>query len=178
MCRKLCPVDLVWLHSMAWLPSMVSPTHLSINFEQRNLPICRNLALLEAAGARLVRFSPMEQGLPPGIAGLYLGGGYPERHARQLAANRGLKAAMAAFARAGGVVYAECGGLMYLSQSLQPLDNLPAAMGKAWTLVLLTIRSALRAFSETLASLCSSSSVQCNQHQPLLQKTLTLCLSQ
>ena len=91
----------------------------------------RNLALLEAAGARLVRFSPMEQALPPGIAGLYLGGGYPERHARQLAANHGVKAAIAAFAGAGGVVYAECGGLMYLSQSLQPVDNLPAAMGAA-----------------------------------------------
>lgn len=95
----------------------------------RNLTVCRNLALLEAAGARLVRFSPMEQPLPSGISGLYLGGGYPERHSRSLAANRGLKAAIAAFAQAGGVVYAECGGLMYLSQSLQPLDNLPAAMG-------------------------------------------------
>lgn len=71
----------------------------------------------------------MEQALPPGIAGLYLGGGYPERHAKQLAANHGVKAAIAAFACAGGVVYAECGGLMYLSQSLQPVDNLPAAMG-------------------------------------------------
>jgi CobB/CobQ-like glutamine amidotransferase domain len=92
----------------------------------------RNLALLEAAGARLVRFSPMEQALPPGIAGLYLGGGYPERHAQQLAANHGVKAAISAFACAGGVVYAECGGLMYLSQSLQPVDNLPAAMGAAF----------------------------------------------
>ena len=73
----------------------------------------------------------MEQALPPGIAGLYLGGGYPERHAAQLAANHGVKAAIAAFACAGGVVYAECGGLMYLSQSLQPVDNLPAAMGAA-----------------------------------------------
>jgi len=82
------------------------------------------------AGARLVRFSPMEQQLPAGISGLYLGGGYPERHSQALAANRGLKAAIAAFAHAGGVVYAECGGLMYLSQSLQPLDNLPAAMGE------------------------------------------------
>ena len=85
--------------------------------------------MLEAAGARLTYFSPMESALPGGIAGLYLGGGYPERHAGALAANRGLRAAIAAFARAGAVVYAECGGLMYLSQSLQPLEGPPSAMG-------------------------------------------------
>ncbi len=51
----------------------------------------RNLALLEASGARLVRFSPIEQQLPSGASGLYLGGGYPERHARSLAANRACK---------------------------------------------------------------------------------------
>ena len=36
---------------------------------------------------------------------------------------------MKAFAEAGGVIYAECGGLLYLSQSLQPLNELPCAMG-------------------------------------------------
>lgn len=87
-----------------------------------------NLALLEAAGAHLAWFSPMEDPLPDGISGIYLGGGYPEMHAQQLSANSDVRAAIAAFARAGGVVYAECGGLMYLSQSLKPAQGPPAAM--------------------------------------------------
>ena len=45
------------------------------------------------------------------------------------AANRSMRAAVKAFADAGGVVYAECGGLLYLSQSLQPLNELPCSMG-------------------------------------------------
>lgn len=42
------------------------------------------------------------------------------RFAAQLADNRLLRASLAAFAKAGGVVYAECGGLLYLSRSIQP----------------------------------------------------------
>ena len=89
----------------------------------------RNLTLLEEAGAELVFFSPLHDPLPHGIGGIYLGGGYPERHAAALAANTGLLAAVKAFAEAGGVVYAECGGLLYVSQSIQPLDDLPRTMG-------------------------------------------------
>ena len=89
----------------------------------------RNLRLLEANGAELVSFSPMEDGFPAGLAGLYLGGGYPERHAHALSGNKGMRAAVRAFAGAGGVVYGECGGLLYLTQSLQPLSDLPSAMG-------------------------------------------------
>ena len=49
-----------------------------------------NLDLLEAAGAELVPFSPLSDPLPANCAGVILGGGYPERHARELAANRPL----------------------------------------------------------------------------------------
>ena len=77
----------------------------------------------------LVPFSPLAGSLPAGISGLYLGGGYPERHAQALASNRPIRGAIRAFAEAGGVIYAECGGLIYLSQSVQPVDDLPAAMG-------------------------------------------------
>ncbi|KAK9828636.1 hypothetical protein WJX72_001237 [[Myrmecia] bisecta] len=82
-----------------------------------------NLSLLESAGAELVFFSPMTESLPANLAGLYFGGGYPEKHAAQLASNVPLLAAVKAFAEAGGVVYAECGGLVYLSQSIQPLGE-------------------------------------------------------
>lgn len=61
----------------------------------------------------------MDERLPDGVAGVYLGGGYPELHAAALSANLGMRAALRAFAAEGGVVYAECGGLMYLSRSLQ-----------------------------------------------------------
>ncbi len=93
------------------------------------LTSCSNLRLLEEAGARLVFFSPLSDGLPAGISGLYFGGGYPERHAEALAANRQLRAAVRAFADAGGVIYAECGGMIYLSHSLQSIEGLPADMG-------------------------------------------------
>ena len=56
--------------------------------------------------------------LPAGISGLYLGGGYPEAHAEALAANGEMLAAIRAFAASGKPLYAECGGLMYLSEGL------------------------------------------------------------
>jgi cobyrinic acid a,c-diamide synthase len=74
-----------------------------------------NLELLARAGARLVEFSPLrDAGVPAGACGVYLGGGYPEVHAARLAANRGFLAELRAYAAAGGLVYAECGGLMLL----------------------------------------------------------------
>ncbi len=78
-----------------------------------------NLELLEAAGARLVEFSPLaDDALPDGLDGLIIGGGYPEEHAAALSANRSMRDSVAAFAAAGRPVLAECGGLMYLGQRL------------------------------------------------------------
>eukprot|EP00873_Tetraselmis_striata_P026173 jgi/Tetstr1/446437/TSEL_033979.t1 len=82
-----------------------------------------NLAQLEAAGAELVPFSPISQPLPLGLSAIYLGGGFPENYASQLSANLPCLLAIRAFAAAGGVIYAECGGLMYLTQSIEPLDG-------------------------------------------------------
>ena len=78
-----------------------------------------NLELLELAGAELVEFSPISDGLPSGLDGLYIGGGYPELHAAALAANSRTRAAVREFAASGRPVYAECGGLMYLAESLE-----------------------------------------------------------
>jgi cobyrinic acid a,c-diamide synthase len=78
-----------------------------------------NLELLQQAGAELVEFSPVRDPLPGDLDGLYIGGGYPELHAAELAANDGATQAIRDFCESGGPVYAECGGLMYLGQTLQ-----------------------------------------------------------
>jgi cobyrinic acid a,c-diamide synthase len=78
-----------------------------------------NLELLRNAGAQLKNFSPIrDRRLPTEVKGIYLGGGYPELYARELSRNRPLRAAIKEFIEAGGPVYAECGGLMYLAAAL------------------------------------------------------------
>ncbi len=78
-----------------------------------------NLEALARAGATLVEWSPLaDAALPCGTAALYLGGGYPELHAATLARNVAMLAALRTFAASGGVVYAECGGLMLLAATL------------------------------------------------------------
>lgn len=77
-----------------------------------------NLHALEAAGAELVRFSPLDDPEPPAVDGLYFGGGYPEVHAARLATNASMLAALRALAAAGKPIYAECGGLMYLASAI------------------------------------------------------------
>lgn len=82
-----------------------------------------NLEALERAGARLVFWSPIADRRLPEANGLYIGGGYPELYGRELAANVPMRAAVRAFAHSGRPVYAECGGLMYLAESLTDLDG-------------------------------------------------------
>jgi cobyrinic acid a,c-diamide synthase len=78
-----------------------------------------NLELLEQAGAEVVEFSPIRDPLPDGLDGLYIGGGYPELHAAELADNVAATVGIREFAAAGGPIYAECGGLMYLAEHLE-----------------------------------------------------------
>ena len=78
-----------------------------------------NLELLEAAGAELVKFSPLKDQVLPDVDMLYLGGGYPELHGEALAGNVTMRAAIRKFAERGGTIYAECGGMMYLMQSIR-----------------------------------------------------------
>lgn len=78
-----------------------------------------NLRLLKQAGAKLVEFSPLvDSALPSGLDGMYLGGGYPEIHAEQLAANSNMRMEIREFCQSGKQVYAECGGFMYLMDSI------------------------------------------------------------
>lgn len=83
-----------------------------------------SLDLLEAWGAEIVPFSPLDDNsLPEGVSGIYIGGGFPEMYAEQLAANTPMKVAIAAAAGQGMPVYGECGGLMYLGKSIRDLDG-------------------------------------------------------
>ncbi|MCU0629906.1 MAG: cobyrinate a,c-diamide synthase [Methanoregulaceae archaeon] len=75
-----------------------------------------NLDLLAASGADLVFFSPIHDPLPKTDA-LYLGGGYPELHAGALESSATTNAVAAAADR-GMPVYAECGGLLFLSRGI------------------------------------------------------------
>lgn len=78
-----------------------------------------NLELLTGAGAELVGFDPLsDESLPAGAAALVLAGGFPEAFGEQLQANHRLRGAVADFARSGRPVLAECGGLLYLGESL------------------------------------------------------------
>jgi len=78
-----------------------------------------NLHLLCLAGAELVPFSPLtSHHLPPALDALYIGGGYPELHAQKLENNQTLRNDIRSFCHAGGAIFAECGGLMYLSDTL------------------------------------------------------------
>ena len=83
-----------------------------------------NLELLREQGAEIVPFSPIaDRALPAGLDALYFGGGYPELYTRELSANTAMFEQVRAFVRSGGHVYAECGGLLYLSQQLSTLEG-------------------------------------------------------
>ncbi len=77
-----------------------------------------DLEALERAGARLEFFSALTTPQLPKVDGLLIGGGFPESHIAALAANVGLKRDIAQASAEGLPIYAECGGLMYLSRSI------------------------------------------------------------
>ncbi len=85
-----------------------------------------NLDCLQQMGARLVYFSPLEDGAIPTCDALWLPGGYPELHAQTLASNRAMQASIVHHVRSGKPVWAECGGMMAL------FDQLTTADGKSY----------------------------------------------
>jgi cobyrinic acid a,c-diamide synthase len=89
----------------------------------------QNLQALAEVG-EVTYFSPLtDAALPPDTELLYLPGGYPELFAEALSQNIFMRASIAAYCAAGGAVYAECGGLMYLGEQI--ID----ALGQAFPMV-------------------------------------------
>ncbi|MDO5653394.1 MAG: cobyrinate a,c-diamide synthase, partial [Brachymonas sp.] len=78
-----------------------------------------NLDTLQQLGAELCFFSPLADAALPPCDAVWLPGGYPELHAATLAGNAGMCASIHAHAQAGKPLWAECGGMMALFESLQ-----------------------------------------------------------
>ena len=87
-----------------------------------------NLDLLRAAGAELRFFSPLADATLPDADSLYLPGGYPELHLSRLQANRAMGDAIRAHHGAGRPILAECGGMLYLLESLTDAEGRRAEM--------------------------------------------------
>jgi cobyrinic acid a,c-diamide synthase len=83
-----------------------------------------NFDAMRDAGLEPVFFSPLEDpALPTGVSGLYLGGGYPELHAAALGRNDAMRDSIRRAAAAGLPVFSECGGYLYLLESLEDLEG-------------------------------------------------------
>lgn len=83
-----------------------------------------NLDLLEELGANLIYFSPLkDKSLPQNIHGLYIGGGFPEVFAKELEENKEMRKGIRKASLDGMPIYAECGGLMFLTNSITTLEN-------------------------------------------------------
>jgi len=88
-----------------------------------------NLALLDALGAQLRFFSPLaDEPVPDACDALFLPGGYPELHAATLAANAVAARTIRAHAAAGRPIVAECGGMVYLCESLTDVEGATTSM--------------------------------------------------
>lgn len=87
-----------------------------------------NMDLLQEIGAEITFFSPLSDCALPEVDALYLPGGYPEIHLDSLAANESIKADIQAHHAAGKAIVAECGGMLYLLDSLTDAEGRSASM--------------------------------------------------
>jgi cobyrinic acid a,c-diamide synthase len=88
-----------------------------------------NIEALAVTGADLIEISALDPKELPDLDCVYIGGGFPETHSERLAENEIFKQSLRKAVERGLPVYAECGGLMYLSQSLRVDDNIYPMVG-------------------------------------------------
>lgn len=92
-----------------------------------------SLEALTEMGAELVPFSPLsDRKLPENVHGMYLGGGYPELYLEQLSGNTEMLQSIRAALESGLPCIAECGGFMYLAQSIAGVPMVGALDGDCW----------------------------------------------
>ena len=116
------------------LPRPGSPVRIAV---ARDRAFCfyyeDNFRLLTRLGGELVFFSPLEDGaLPENIQGLYLGGGYPELYVKELAGNASMRRAIREALERRLPCIAECGGFLYLQESLLDMPMVGFLKGRGF----------------------------------------------
>jgi cobyrinic acid a,c-diamide synthase len=124
-----------------------------------------NLEVLEKAGAELVGISPLKDEAIPEIDGLYAGGGFPEVFAERLSQNHSLRESLRRRIEAGLPVWAECGGLMYLSLAVRTEGGEHPMVGSLPVTVKQTDRPQGHGYVEARVDFAN----------PFLDEGLTLC---
>lgn len=140
LCAEALAQTLDWerLESLCSRPAPVCPA-LAVCEPLTRIAVARDEAFcftyaetldnLRDAGAEIVPFSPLhDKALPKNIGGLYLPGGYPELYAEALSENTSMLGAIRASVSSGLPVVAECGGFLYLGQTLEGSDGQPHTM--------------------------------------------------
>ncbi len=91
-----------------------------------------NIDLLELHGAEIVYFSPLHDDALPRVDGVYIGGGYPELFAGELAANESMRRSIRRASADGMQIYGECGGLMYLAERIVTKSGMHGMTGETF----------------------------------------------
>jgi cobyrinic acid a,c-diamide synthase len=116
----MAPPQVVPLNQGAYAPRSPGRVVVAVSRDEAfHFTYEENLELLREAGAEIAFFSPLhDDALPPETAGIILSGGFPEMFAAQLAANTGMMEDIREAYYGQLPIYAECGGLMYLTEAI------------------------------------------------------------
>lgn len=102
-----------------WNKGNKQPVKIAVAYDEVfNFYYKENLESLEANNAKIQYFSPLNDEELPDADGLYIGGGYPELFSKELSQNKGMLAQIKQFHLENRPIFAECGGLMYLMNSI------------------------------------------------------------
>lgn len=116
---KLSPKVKTDNNTELWNTNNKKPTRIGIaRDEVFNFYYTENFESLEDNNAKLTYFSPFKDEELPDVDALYIGGGYPEIFAKDLEANQAMRTAIKKFHDDDRHIYGECGGLVYLSKSI------------------------------------------------------------